>query len=279
VTRLQQLARGTLLLAVAAGATGVVLATDAAAVSCTSVTISAGPRLTLSVSNAFVTSGGCVRFANLTDVTVTVRVSGSSFSARLPARTPASASPHFTATKSATVTATDGVRSGRGSITVSKASPTPRPTISEIRPTSLPSTAPGAKPSKSAKPSKTPKTDAELPDSGVATNAPAAVNTQHPLAAPAIPSLPPPPAGGDGVPATQAPEVSHPVVAPQVKTGSDPRLTSTVVEPVSGSGRGLPATVAVVFLLGLAAAYGRTVFAAEAAVERRAVRRPVRRTV
>jgi hypothetical protein len=275
VTRLQQLARGTVLLALGAAASGVAVSTHAAAASCTSVTISAGPRLTLSVSNAFVTTGGCVRFANLTDVTVTVRVSGSSFSARLPARTPASASPHFTATKTATVTATDGVRTGRGTITVSKASPTPTPTISEIRPT----TAPAAKPTKSAKPSKTPKSDTELPDSGPATNAPAAVNTQHPLAAPAIPSLPPPPAGGNGAPATHAPEVSHPVVAPKVKTGSDPRLTSTVVEPVSGSGRGLPATVAVVFLLGLAAAYGRTVLAAESAVDRRAARPPVRRTV
>ena len=278
MTRFSQLAGGVLLLAAATSGMAVVAGSEASAASCSAVTISAGRNLTLNVSNVFVAKGGCVRFANLTDVTVRVTVSGASFSERLPARTPATASRSFTADKTASVTATDGVRRGRGTITVSAAaSPasTPTPTRSAILPPPVKSTTPAPTP-KTSKSKKS--TGSDLP-SNVSTDAAAAVNTQHTFALPALPSVPPVQgAGGGGSSSGGPPEVSHPVVAPQVKS-SDPRLTSTVLEPASGPRRGLPATVASVLLVGLAAAYGRTVLVAGAAVERRPAPRPVRRTV
>ena len=279
VTRPRQLAGAVLLLAATTGAVGLVAATDAAAASCNAVTISAGRNLTLNVSNVFVTEGGCVRFANLTDVTVSIRVSGSSFSERLPARTPATASRSFTATKSAGVTATDGVRTGHGTITVSSAaSPAATPTPTSTRSTVV---APlkSTKPTPSSKPPKSSASHGSDLPSAVSTDAAAAVNTQHTFALPALPSAPPVQSGsGSESGPSPPPTVSHPVVAPRVKS-SDPRLTSTVLEPAGGPRRGLPATVATVLLVGLAAAYGRTVLVAGSAVDRPPAPRAVRRTV
>ncbi|HVV77616.1 MAG TPA: hypothetical protein VHC43_16470 [Mycobacteriales bacterium] len=256
---------------------------ESAAGSCSAITISQGRNLTFYVSSVTVNPGGCVRFANLTDVTVDVTVSGSSFSERLPARTPASASASYTARKSATVTATDGVRSGRGQITVERKSgttvaPAPSPTRSAVvPPPTVGSTTAPPRPASSKTGDPASGGGGGGVSGGVSTEAPAAVNTQYALALPGLPA-PPPPASSSAAPAT----VSHPVVAPRVKASThstDPRLTSTVLEPVGGSHRGLPATVAAVLLLGLAAAYGRTVLVAGEAVDRRRAPRPVRPTV
>ena len=112
-------------LTVAGFSLAVVAAIPASATACAGVTIAQGQGLTFDVSSVLVTTGGCVRFANLTSVTVTVSVSGSSFSTRIPAKTPASASAAYTATKSGTITATDGIRTGHGTITVEAPEPTP----------------------------------------------------------------------------------------------------------------------------------------------------------
>jgi hypothetical protein len=273
-----------MLLAAAMGVAGAAAASRPAAAalpestSCSAIDISAGQNLTFDVSSVIVTKGGCVRFANLTDVTVTVKVSGSSFSQRLPARTPASASRSFTANKSAGVTATDGVRSGHGSITVESAgsttAATPAPTPSTVV----------APPPKSTVPTPTPKASktkavgsGDVPNS-VPTDAAASVNTQHTFAQPALPPLPPQQSIGGESGSAGPPTASHPVVAPLIKS-SDPIYTSTTVEPAHGPRRGLPAAVALVLLFGLAAAYARTVLVAGAAVERRPASRPVRRTV
>ncbi|HVT63882.1 MAG TPA: hypothetical protein VHD81_01870 [Mycobacteriales bacterium] len=281
MTRARQLARGALLLAVATGAAGAVAAaSEASASSCSAITISAGQSFSFDVSSVTVTEGGCVRFANLTDVTVTVTVSGSGFSERLPARTPASASRSYTANKSAGVTATDGVRSGHGSITVESAGST---TAATPTPTQTPSTVvapPGKTPTPTPTPSSsktTNSTDEPLPDN-VATEGAASVNTQHQFALPAIPSLPPQQSSGDST-GGGPPTASHPVVAPQQVKSSDPAYTSTTVDPIHGPRRGLPATVAAVLLFGLATAYARTALVAGTAVERRPAPRPVRRTV
>lgn len=269
-----------LLLAAATAAVGAVTATDAAATSCSAITISANQNVSFDVSSVTVQRGGCVRFANLTDVTVTVRVSGSSFSERLPARTPASASASYTATKSATVTATDGVRSGQGRIDVegpgstTAATPTPTPSRSTI--VTPPSQSGTPKPASS--PTRSGGSGGSQIPGDVSTEAPAAVNTQHAIVLPGLPAPPPPPATSNAAP----PTASHPVVAPQVKpaaNSTDPRVTSTTLEPVSGTGRGLPATVAAVLLLGLAAAYGRTVLVAGEAVDSSLRPRPLRPTV
>jgi plastocyanin len=229
-------------------------ATPATAASCTAVTISKGQGLTFDVSSVLVTTGGCVGFANLTDVTVNVSVSGSSFSERLPAKTPASASRSFTATKSAGVTASDGIRTGHGSITVQKPVSTPTyipPPVQSSAPAPTPSEA-SATPSATASDSATPKTH-ESHHSAVAV-------------LPALPSLPP---GNADAP----PAASHPVVAPRVK-GTGVAQTAGVLEPASGERRGLPAAVALVALLGLVAAYGRAVLVAAPAVDGRSSRRP-----
>lgn len=282
MNRAQQLARGALWLAVTTGAVGAVaVANQASATSCSAITISAAQSFSFYVSSVTVTKGGCVRFANLTDVTVTVTVSGSGFSERLPARTPASASRSFTATKSAGVTATDGVRTGHGSITVESAgsttAATPTPTSTSSAVIAPPGSTTAPKPTASS--SKTSEsTDAPIPGS-VTTEGAASVNTQHHFALPAIPSLPPQEISGDAGAGAEPPTASHPVVAPQQVKSSDPLYTSTTVEPVHGPRRGLPATVAVVLLFGLAAAYARTALVAGAAVESRPAPRPVRRTV
>lgn len=266
-----------LLLSATGSALGAISAGSATAASCSAITISQGRNLSFDVSSVIVASGGCVRFANLTDVTVTVSVSGSSFSEKLPARTPASASAGYTATKSATVTATDGVRTGHGSITVEKSGAT---TAATPTPTRSAAVVPPVRSSTPTPAATTPKAShgADVP-SDVSTDEAAAVNTQHPFAPPALPvlpALPPPPPASES--SAAPPTASHPVVAPQVKR-HDPRFTSTVLDPVSGPRRGLPATVAVVLLIGLLAAYGRTVLVAGDAVDSRSARRPVRRTV
>lgn len=252
-----------LMLAVAPCALGAVAATHAAAASCSAVTVSQGQGLSFDVSSVFVTSGACVRFANLTDVTVTVTVSGSSFSEKLPPRTPASASASYTARKSATVTATDGVRTGHGTITVER---------SDVPPSAAP-TSSGSGPV----PTASGRRATEPPASAVSTIGPYSlagpappVQTQG--AAAVLPVLPGFSPGHSSAPQT----ASQPVVAPRVKKSSDPRITSTVVEPVSGTGRGLPAVVAVVLLLGLGVGYARTVLVAAPAVDSRATPRPTR---
>jgi hypothetical protein len=222
------------------------------AASCTGVTIAQGQGLTLDVSSVLVTTGGCVRFANLTDVAVTVRVSGSSFSERIPAKTPASASGSFTVTKSATVTASDGLRTGHGTITTEAPPPPPPSATTTFIPPPVDSIAPTT-------PTHTPKappTPSESPSSS-----PTASHTDAAAALPTLPSLPP-------EESSAPPAASHPVVAPRVR-GSDPQLSATVLEPVSGPSRGLPAVVAAVVVIGLAIAFGRTVLAAAPPVDRR----------
>ncbi|MGN6475166.1 MAG: hypothetical protein ACTHK4_16155 [Mycobacteriales bacterium] len=248
------------------GAFGAGVAGPAAAASCSAVTISQGQGINFDVSSVVVTSGACVRFANLTDVTVTVTVSGSSFSEKLPPRTPASASSSYIAHKSATTTATDGVRTGHGSITVERADATPTtpPTSSAAVPTATGSGGGAVEPPASVV--------STIGPYSLAGPAPP-VQTQG--AAAVLPVLPAFSPGQSSAPQT----ASHPVVAPRVKPSNDPQLTSTVVEPVSGTGRGLPAVVAVVLLLGLAAGYARTVLTASPAVDGRSAARPLRPTV
>lgn len=245
---------------VATCAFGGVAATSAAATSCGAITIAQGQGLSFDVSSVILISGGCVGFANLTDVTVTVRVSGSSFSERLSARTPASASRSFAATKSGEVTATDGIRTGHGSITVEKPVSTPTHVASPVR-----SSAPPPTVSASSTPSETPS--ATSSESARATPKKHASHQSEVGSLPALPSLPP----GGG--ADQPPTASHPVVAPRAK-GSTTVQSATVLEPVGGPRRGLPAVVALVVLLGLAAAYGRAVLVAVPAVDGRSSRRP-----
>lgn len=264
--RTQRLIGGAMLLAAAVGATGAMSATGALAASCTGVTISKGQALSLDVSSVLVTKGGCVRFANLTDVTVTVTVSGSSFSDRLPARTPASASASFTATRSASITATDGVRTGHGTITVEKAPPTksavePAP----IRTTYSPPAPVGSTaPATSTKP---PSITSDVP------TAPAvSVQQTHSAAAVVVPSLPTLPPG----PSHAATQPSRPVVAPRATPRPVVVEAATVLEPASSTGHGLPAAVAAVLLVGVAVAYGRVVLAAAPAVDNRAPRHLLR---
>ncbi len=262
MTRAHRLAGAALLLALSTGVVELVTASTASAQSCSAITISQGQGIDFDVSSVIVTSGACVRFANLTDVTVTVTVSGSSYSERLPARTPASASSSYIAHKSATVTATDGVRTGHGRIEVESAS---------SQPTVAPTTSTYVPPPSGSAPSPAPVSTVGA--YSVATAQPVQpVQTSGAVAVlPALPSLP----HGDS---SAPPAASHPVVAPRVKS-SDPRYTSTVLEPAGRSGRGLPAAVAVVMLLGLASAYGRTVLIAAPAVDAAARGRRGRATV
>jgi hypothetical protein len=229
----------------------------ASAASCGSITISQGQGLSLDVSSVLVTTGGCVRFANLTDVTVTVKVSGSSFSARLPGKTPASASPSYVADHAGTVTATDGLRSGRGTISVEAPSLSPKtsptvipPPVESIAPTPHTHT-----------PTPPPTPTASLPVTPSATATPTAARSPSDV----IPVLPSLPSGGSSAP----PVASHPVVAPQVHGGDSRPVSATVLEPVGGSSRGLPAAVAIVVVIGLATAFGRAVLAASPAVDHR----------
>ncbi|HVU62210.1 MAG TPA: hypothetical protein VG899_16155 [Mycobacteriales bacterium] len=238
------------------GAGLVAFASAASAQSCGSITVSQGRGLSLDVSSVLVPTGGCVRFANLTDVTVTVKVSDSSFSTRLPAKTPASASAAFVATHGATVTATDGVRTGRGTISVEAAPPTPKQTQTDI-PSPVESLAP-TPPTHSPKPPPTPATSPSV----TPTPSPTPTRSHSSAAIPVLPSLP---SGGSSAP----PVVSHPVVAPQLPGAGSQPVAATVVEPVGGAQRGLPAAVAIVVLIGLASAYGRAVLAAAPAVDRR----------
>lgn len=243
-----------LLLVAACGALGAVVAPAAAAASCSAVEISQGQGLRFDVSSVIVAAGGCVRFANLTDVTVTVTVSGSSFSERLPARTPASASASYVAHKSATATATDGVRSGHGSITVEPAGGT--------------RTATPASTSYVPPPAGSRSGSVEPPASVASTIGPYSVAAPPPPvqtqgAATLLPVLPGLPQGQSSAP----PAASHPVVAPQASSSAAPQLAAAVAQTAVGTGRGLPAVVAVVLLLGLGAAYARTVLVAVPAVD------------
>lgn len=252
VTRRWGWLSGFLLLILGVGA-GLLDATPATAASCGAITIAEGQGLTLDVSSVLVYTGGCVRFANLTSVTVTVKVSGSSFSARLPARTPASASPTYVATDGATVTASDGLRTGRGTISVEAPPPTPKasttyvpPPVESLAPTP-PTHSPSAPPSPSSSPSATPSP------------------THSNSAVASLPSLPSLPTGGEAAP----PAANHPVVAPQVHPTGSGQLAAPVVESTGAASRGLPAAVAAVVVIGLATAFGRAVLAASPAVDRR----------
>lgn len=270
-----------MLLAAGAGLAGAITATDAAAQSCAAVTVSQGQGFSFDVSSVLVPEGGCVRFANLTDVTVTITVSGSSFSEKEPARTPASASATFVARKSAVTTASDGVRTGHGDITVEKAESQPTAPPYSPPPTTASGSGPGTGSGPSA-PAGSGSGGGSVAGSSGALEPPASVASIGPNY---VPTAPPDPSGALGVvsvpslplrgAASGPPTVSHPVVAPQLKS-DDPRLTSTVLDPVGGPRRGLPATVAAVLLLGLAAAYGRAVLAAAPVVDSRATRRPIR---
>lgn len=254
--------------AVAVCAVGVVAATGAAAASCGAITISQGRGINFDVSSVTVAPGGCVRFANLTDVTVTVTVSGSSFSEKLPPKTPAYASRSYTAYKSATVTATDGVRNGHGTITVesASASPTSAPASTAYVPPAS-GVGSGSGPGSGAGALRPPANVASTLGPYSVAAPPPPVSTQGAVSV--VPVLPSLPHSRASAPAT----ASHPVVAPRVRT-TDPRFTSTVLEPVGSSGRGLPAVVAVVVLLGLATAYARAVLVAAPAVDARTAPRP-----
>jgi hypothetical protein len=248
-------------LAVAGSWLGLVGAVPASyAASCGSITIAQGQGLSLDVSSVLVTTGGCVRFANLTDVTVTVKVSGSSFSDRIPGKTPASASASYVATHSATVTATDGLRSGRGTISVEAPPPTPNATQTFIPPP-VESIAPTA-PTHSPKPPPSPTVSASVTPTHTSTAAPSPSSSPSSATLPVLPSLP---SGGSSAP----PAASHPVVAPQLHGGGARQVSATVVEPVGGASRGLPAAVAIVVVIGLATAFGRAVLAASPAVDHR----------
>jgi hypothetical protein len=78
-----------------------------------------------------------------------------------------------------------------------------------------------------------------------------------------LPPLPPLPTGGG----TAQAQGTNPLIAPGLTTtaplispplsGSHTTAAATVIEPATGSKRGLPVLIAVVLVLGLAAAYGR----------------------
>jgi hypothetical protein len=238
----------------AAALAGAMAAPAARAQSCQASNITAGSNVNLDVSSVTVTKGGCVQFANYTQVTVTVKVSGSSFSEQIPGRTPAYATTPYVATQSATATATDGVRSGNGQITVVQPSPTPSTTADPA------TTSYGAPPQVSVAPSRT-FAPLSAPPAPANQSGSTQSNSSSGLFLPVLPSYP---TGGGG-----PPTASQPVVAPQApERGALAASGSVVLDPASAADRGLPATVAAVVLVGIAVAFGRTLLAAAPAVDR-----------
>jgi hypothetical protein len=88
-----------------------------------------------------------------------------------------------------------------------------------------------------------------------------------------LPPLPPLPTGG----LTGQPVPTNPLVAPGATnaagvevSGGESVPSATVIEPVTGSRRGLPVLIAAVLLVGLACGYGRVLLAIPSAVADRA---------
>jgi hypothetical protein len=229
------------------------------------VTIAATPKslVRLTVGSVSVTRGGCVEFSNTTSASVRVSVAGTSYAETVPAKGTTSGSSNFLVTKTVTVNATSGLRSGSGTITAAEASPTSSPSNPPTQtavPHPSPSTAPATSPSRHRHHHR--KRQHHL-------------NRQRHRVKVSLPPLPPLPTDG----LITQPRGSNPVVAPGLTTapaaptqpasGSDTTGVATVVEPVSGNGRGLPVLIALVLLAGLVAAYARTLLGFAPAVDNR----------
>lgn len=259
------MAAGVAVLAAAAYAGGTSLPSPAAAAACSVVTISTTPGtlVKLTVKSVTVAKGGCVEFANTTSLAAAVTVSGTSYREVVAAKSTTKGSTDYVATKSVTVSVTSGLRSGSATITVTATSPSPT--------------------SSSGAPSSTPtRTTSPVSSPDVAPSPTAGRHHHHRhhrkhRAKISLPPLPPLPTGGSSVQARG----SDPVVAPGLTTASSaaipPVATSsgetpvaTVLEPAGGSGRGLPALIAIVLVAGLMAAYGRVLLSyASGAVDNR----------
>jgi len=233
----------------------------AAGASCAVMTIATASNslVRLAVTSVSVSKGGCVEFANTTSAPVQVTVVGTTYSRTVPANATTSGSSNYQVTKSVTVQASSGLRSGSGTITAR--SPSPAPTH-----TSTPTPTPRA--TRSTSP----------PVSATSSPSPAASHRRHRRGHRLKVSLPPlPPLPTDGL--TTQPPASNPVVAPgltsataapsQPTPSSHTTGTATVVEPATGSDRGLPVLLAAVLLVGLVAAYGRVLLGYAPAVDNR----------
>jgi hypothetical protein len=240
-------------IAVHAGATTPVPVSSAGVAKPTCVVVVLTPRansvLQLDVSAVTATKGECVRFRNKTNTTATVDVRGTTYRQVIRAGGITSGKANYTATANATVDAVSGLRSGSSPLTVTAASPQP-----SSSPSGRPTTSPSASPTSTAKAS------ASASASGSASASPHRRKGKI-----VLPPLPPLPSGG--VSGGIVP--SNPLVAPGETTpGSEPvsgtqsiAAAATVLEPTSGSGRGLPVLVALVVLVGLIAGFGRVVLA------------------
>ncbi|HWB65847.1 MAG TPA: hypothetical protein VG708_03340 [Mycobacteriales bacterium] len=226
----------------------------AVAASCAGIAVA--PGLSFAVSSTTVPEGGCVRFTNVTGVRLTITVADTSYRAVIGANasTGSAAAPNFVARAVGAfrVTATDGLRTGHGTITVTKPKPTPSPTRS---PSPRPSTHPSASPSASAHSRHRTHHRATPHRRGHG-------HRRHGgLPPPISVSLPPLPTGS-----TTAAPGANPKVAPGLPAAGgavDPHaaVQSGPIEPVSGDGAGLPAAVAALLVLGVGAGVGRAVLA------------------
>jgi len=222
---------------------------SAAAASCAVMTISATPNslVRLTVSSVSVAKGGCVEFVNNTSNAAQVTVAATSYSQTVPAKGSTSGSSNYVVTKTVTVAVSSGLRSGSGTITATAPSPTP----------SHPTSTPGPTTSHPASPTATPQVTPSRSGSRHHRH-----HRQHPVKI-SLPPLPPLPTGG----LTAQPRGSNPVIAPgltsataapsQPSTGGPTTAVATAIEPATDNKRGLPALIAAVLVIGLAAAYGR----------------------
>jgi hypothetical protein len=225
------------------------------------ITAPANSLVKLTVPSVTVVVGGCVQFVNGTSLAARVTISGTSYAHTIPARGATSGSSNYRVATTVTVRATSGLRSGSGTITARKASP--RPSSSAQSPSSAPT--------RSGSPAATPDV------------APSPHHRHHHKhkhrVKISLPPLPPLPTNG----LTAAPKATNPLVAPGLTTTApiiSPTPTSTettaaavVVDSGDGSGRGMPALIGAVLVVGLLVAFGRVVLAFVPAVDDRSRRR------
>jgi hypothetical protein len=206
-----------------------------------------------------VPAGGCVAFANGTGLPAQVTVAGTSYTRTVPPGGTTSGPGNYPVTRTVTVTATSGLRTGTGTITARRSSPSPS------RATHSPSARPTRSSSPVASPDVAPSPRKHLRDRA---------GHRHRRAL-KLPPLPPLPSNG----LTATPRGSNPLVAPGLTAGAaavDPTASAagttpvaTVVEPAAGSGRGLPALIGAVLVVGLLAAYARVALAFGSPADRR----------
>jgi hypothetical protein len=256
-----------------ASAAGAMLAT-ATAPSCEVFTIAQTPHslVKLSLSVITVDKGSCIEFANTATLPTTVRIAATGYSTTIRAKATTSGSSNYVVTKSVTVKASSGLRTGTGSITSIPPSPppsSPAPTIS-----STPSATPDVTPTHHHHRSHHP---ARHSHRGQGHHGQGRRGHGHHVKV-SLPPLPPLPGSG----ATAGASGANPLVAPGLTSGgpgatgsaatSATTPVATVVAPGTRSTRGLPMLVGVLVVAGLAAAYGRAVLAYRPAVDN--LRRP-----